>query len=178
LKTLKVLMRVIHLRWVCLTTWPCRAYQTCKAAYLEFHLKLKFYSSLKCVHWTWLLNYMNLSMHSHNNFSEFLRGNDGGWIQTLGNKFQVSSGEVTRVQSQSPRTEVWKKKFTRNWRFSVNYCILDLPSVLCCCWLGDRKGIRPVKKLSGGVLAWLSVWSEVQTCIRPSWCHYHSLSLA
>ena len=24
------------------------------------------------------------------------------------------------------------------------------------------------KKLSGGVLAWLSVWSEVQTCVRPS----------
>jgi len=24
------------------------------------------------------------------------------------------------------------------------------------------------KKLSGGVLAWLSVWSEVQTCIWPS----------
>ena len=31
------------------------------------------------------------------------------------------------------------------------------------------------KKLSGGVLAWLSVWSEVQTCIWPSWCHCHSL---
>jgi len=28
------------------------------------------------------------------------------------------------------------------------------------------------------VLAWLSVWSEVQTCICPSWCYYHSLSLA
>ena len=28
------------------------------------------------------------------------------------------------------------------------------------------------------MLAWLSVWSEVQTCIRPSWCHCHSLSLA
>jgi len=27
-------------------------------------------------------------------------------------------------------------------------------------WLGGSKGIRPVKKLSGGVLAWLSVWSE------------------
>ena len=25
------------------------------------------------------------------------------------------------------------------------------------CWLGGRKGIRPVKKLSGGVLAWLMV---------------------
>jgi len=40
------------------------------------------------------------------------------------------------------------------------------------------KGIRLVKKLSGGVLAWLSVWSEVQTYIWPSWYHCHSLSLA
>ena len=32
--------------------------------------------------------------------------------------------------------------------------------------------------LSGGLLAWLSVWSEVQTCIWPRWCHCHSLSLA
>ena len=54
----------------------------------------------------------------------------------------------------------------------------DLPSVLRHCWLGGRKGIRLVKKLSGGVLVWLSVWSEVQTCIWPSWCHCHSLSLA
>ena len=46
-----------------------------------------------------------------------------------------------------------------------------LPSVLWHCWLGGRKGIQPVKKLSGGVLAWLSVWSEVLTCIWPSWCH-------
>ena len=52
------------------------------------------------------------------------------------------------------------------------------PSVLWCRWLGDRKGIQPVKKLSGGVLKWLSVWSEVQTCVKPSWCHCHSLSLA
>ena len=58
------------------------------------------------------------------------------------------------------------------------YFLLFLPSVLWRCWLGGRKGIRPVKKLSVGVLAWLSVWSEVQTCIWPSWCHCHSLSLA
>jgi len=32
--------------------------------------------------------------------------------------------------------------------------------------------------VSGGVLAWLSIWSEVQTCIWPSRCHCHSLSLA
>jgi len=45
-------------------------------------------------------------------------------------------------------------------------------------WLGGRKGIRPVKKLSGWMLAWLSVWGEMQICIWPSWCHCHSLSLA
>jgi len=39
------------------------------------------------------------------------------------------------------------------------------PSVLWRCWLGGRKGIRPVKNLEWWVLAWLSVWSEVQTCI-------------
>ena len=46
--------------------------------------------------------------------------------------------------------------------------ILSMPSVLWCCWLGGRKGIQPVKKQSGGVLAWLSVWSNVQPCTRAS----------
>ena len=54
----------------------------------------------------------------------------------------------------------------------------SLPSVLWCCWLGGRKGIWLVKTQSGGVLAWLSVWSEVQTCIWSRWCHCHTLSLA
>jgi len=44
--------------------------------------------------------------------------------------------------------------------------------------VGRQEGHPACKKLSGGVLAWLSVWSEVQTCIWPSWCHCHSLSLA
>ena len=44
--------------------------------------------------------------------------------------------------------------------------------------VGRQEGHPACKKLSGGVLAWLSVWSEVQTCIRPSWCHCHSMSLA
>jgi len=30
---------------------------------------------------------------------------------------------------------------------------------------GRRKGHPACKKLSGGVLAWLSIWNEVQTCI-------------
>jgi len=36
---------------------------------------------------------------------------------------------------------------------------------------------RSYRKVSG-VLAWLSVCSEVQTCIWPRWCHCHSLSVA
>ena len=45
--------------------------------------------------------------------------------------------------------------------------------------VGRQKGHSACKKLSGVVLAWLSVWREVQTCIWPNWCHCHSsLSLA
>jgi len=52
-----------------------------------------------------------------------------------------------------------------------SYTMAHLPSVLWHCWLGGRKGIRPV-------LAWLSVWFAVHTYIRPRCCHCHSLSLA
>ena len=44
--------------------------------------------------------------------------------------------------------------------------------------LGWQEGHPACKELSGGVLAWLSVWSEVKTCIWPSGFHCHSLSLA
>ena len=51
-----------------------------------------------------------------------------------------------------------KKIITENNKYSESLS-LSLPSVLWRCWLGGSKGIRPVKKLSGGVLAWLSVWT-------------------
>ena len=44
--------------------------------------------------------------------------------------------------------------------------------------VGRQEGHPACKKQSGGVLAWLSVWGEVQACIWPSWCHCNSLSLA
>jgi len=44
--------------------------------------------------------------------------------------------------------------------------------------VGWQEGHRACKKLSGELLVWLSVWNVVQTCIRPSWCLCHSLSLA
>jgi len=45
--------------------------------------------------------------------------------------------------------------------------------------LDGQQEERPAcKKLSGGMLAWLFVWGEVQISIWPSWCHCHSLFLA
>ena len=44
--------------------------------------------------------------------------------------------------------------------------------------VGQQEGHPACKKVSGGVLVSLFVCSEVQTCIWPSWCHWHALSLA
>jgi len=44
--------------------------------------------------------------------------------------------------------------------------------------VGWQEGHPACKKIKWWGVAWLSVWSEVQTCIWPSWCHCHSLSLA
>jgi len=59
------------------------------------------------------------------------------------------------------------------------YRILQLQCLQCLClWCFDTVGwMAKSKELSGGVLAWLSVWSEMQTCIWHSWCHCYSLSL-
>ena len=59
------------------------------------------------------------------------------------------------------------------WNFAKIFGISALTLLV-----GRQEGHPACKKLSGGVLAWLSVWSEVQTCKWPSWCHCHSLSLA
>jgi len=44
--------------------------------------------------------------------------------------------------------------------------------------VGLQEGHPVCEKLSGGMMAWLCIWVKVQTCIWPSWCHCHSLSLA
>ena len=64
--------------------------------------------------------------------------------------------------------------------FQLNYFISDVRFAFSVLTLlvGRQEEHPACKTLSGGVLAWLSVWSEVQTCIWPSWCHCHSLSLA
>jgi len=75
------------------------------------------------------------------------------------------------------------------WRSGCCDTVCSVTVVICdCCvcafsaltlLVGHQEGRPACKKMSGGVLAWLSVWSKVQiVCIWPSWCHCHSLSLA
>jgi len=47
--------------------------------------------------------------------------------------------------------------------FLLFFCAFSALTLL----VGWQEGHPAYKKLSGGVLAWLSVWSEVQTCIWP-----------
>jgi len=58
------------------------------------------------------------------------------------------------------------------------YCRQQLAFSALTLLVGWQEGHPACKKLSGEVLAWLSVCSEVQTCIWPSWCHCQSLCLA
>ena len=62
--------------------------------------------------------------------------------------------------------------------FCCQYCSNCKPFSALTLLVGRQEGHPVCKKLSGRVLAWLYVWSEVQTCIWPNWCHCHSLSLA
>jgi len=48
------------------------------------------------------------------------------------------------------------------------YCIVSDAFSALMLLVGRQEGHPACKKLSGGVLAWLSVWSDVQTCICPS----------
>jgi len=51
----------------------------------------------------------------------------------------------------------------------INYlqCVFSAFSALTLL-VGRQEGHPACKKLSGGVLAWLSVWSKVQTCTQPA----------
>ena len=72
--------------------------------------------------------------------------------------------------------ECWRLRFQQNKvrRLSTQQfdslqarCVLCFPSVLQHCWLGDRKGIRPVKRLGVGLLV-VTIWLELCTSYSSS----------
>ena len=71
---------------------------------------------------------------------------------------------LTNVQHNTISVVV---KYSDTWRITLLQYMMQPFSALTLL-VGRQEGHPACKKLSGGVLAWLSVWSEVQTCIRPS----------
>jgi len=57
---------------------------------------------------------------------------------------------------------------TQQYKFYYVCMYVCLQSFDAVGWAAGRASGLQVNKLSGGVLEWLSVWSEVQTCIWPS----------
>jgi len=108
------------------------------------------------------------------------------WIEHVNIKGHLSLMYLTRM------TTVGISRLSKNvlkivWHFFqfciflgnqfVKHCqIVRFASSALMLLVGRHERHTACKKLSGGLLAWLSVWSEVQTCIWPSWCHCHSLA--
>jgi len=59
------------------------------------------------------------------------------------------------------KLDVFKENLECIWWTQLVFSALTL-------LVGRQEGHPVSKKLSGGVLAWLSVWSDVQKCIWPS----------
>ena len=100
---------------------------------------------------------------------------------------QVSSTAVKTIALTTTYTYSlhWQKLFTL-FTGSLHFGFLFCSAHVRLMWafsaltllVGQQEGHLACKKLSGGVLAWLFVWRDVQICIWPSLCHCHSLSLA
>ena len=58
----------------------------------------------------------------------------------------------------------WSWPFIVYWNFSILFSAFSVLTLL----VGQRERHPACKTLSGGVLAWLYLWGEVQTCIWPS----------
>jgi len=61
-----------------------------------------------------------------------------------------------------------KKAWSGHWLGLVFFLFLFSAFSALTLLVGQQEGHPACKKQSGGVLSWLSVWSEVQTCIWPS----------
>jgi len=88
---------------------------------------------------------------------------------------QLGSGEAV-IDGQYTYISIWLMCF---WYILNPFFCNFLLSVLWRCWLGGRKGIRPVKNIRV-VGCWRGCLSgtRCRLALWPSWCHCHPLSLA
>ena len=87
----------------------------------------------------------------------------------------VSVNHITRTRRRCQLDCRTRPSTSNN---NIYFVLLHFAFSVLTLLVGRQEGHPACKKLSGGVLAWLSVWCEVQTCIWPSGFHCHSLSLA
>ena len=69
--------------------------------------------------------------------------------------------QPTASKHSRQSSEIIHKKF----KFKLTVTLYTVAFSALTLLVGRQEGRPACKKLSGGVLAWLSVWSEVQTCI-------------
>jgi len=81
---------------------------------------------------------------------------------------------LTSMQHTTSHTTAVQPSSHYQWYILIGNAAFSVLMLL----VGQQEGHMACKKLSGGMMAWLSVWGEVQSCILSSWCHCHSLSLA
>ena len=72
----------------------------------------------------------------------------------------VSFGGGARAKS-----DIYNPRFRLSTQIRLLVLVVYLSFSALTLLVGRQEGHPACKKQSGGVLAWLSVWSEVQTCI-------------
>jgi len=99
---------------------------------------------------------------------DFTEARDSEWQWHQLGRMQVCTSLQTDNHASTPPLSFLRAEFQIVYLINIKANLLMALKCLQCFdavgW-GGRKGIRPVKKLSGEVLAWLSTWSKVQTCI-------------
>jgi len=101
--------------------------------------------------------------------------------EKLFNKILTCPNHILRTLLPPPTAQNYSlRNRPHNRQLLIQAYILDLRFILLSCTtavcafsaltllVGRQEGHPACKKLSGEVLAWLSVYSEVQTCIWPS----------
>ena len=71
-----------------------------------------------------------------------------------------------KLENDFPEQFWCKLRYNGHYELLVGRCVLAFSALTLL--VGRQEGHPACKKQSGGVLAWLSVWSEMQTCICSS----------
>jgi len=104
---------------------------------------------------------------------------DRWWSSSTRAVHRSTDCEISASDSSQQFTHSLHQPHVRHSSTYLVTCLLPFCSAFSALTLlvGRQEGHPACRKLSGGVLAWLSVSSEMQICIWPSWCHCHTLSL-